>query len=479
MREKRCGYTLLIKYKKIKDIIDLGLNDEDIIKGIVEDVQFVEKDMLFLARKGKSYNGFEDVDEAINKKAIVIHEDPLFLKGHYIQDLHLKLHELLDVFYANEHYPFKIIGVCGSNGKSSVVSCLYQMLNDYRCMRIGTHLIESRMTKYNSMNTTPNIITLMHALQIAKQEKIQYVIMEVSSHAIDQKRIQYLTFDYLIYTNIARDHLDYHKTLIHYRYTKYKLMKYLKPNGYVIVNKDELYYQELKKMCKHTIITYGCDCAHFQISDIQLSLSGSSFYINRFYYHTKLLSKVNIYNLSAVVALLRLLGVSYYSIYKRMLQVTSSEGRLQLIYDKDLYVFLDYAHTANAMCEVLNFFKQNCLHQLIIVVGCGGNREKEKREEVGYYASYFCDYCIFTEDNSRDEDVKDIMQDMKKRASDNVKCIADRKEALEYAVNIAQKDDIILVSGKGNEKTLTRKEEEIHFDDREVLLAILGEKVWK
>lgn len=111
MREKRCGYTLQIKYKKIKEIINLGLHDDFNIKGIVEDIQFVSKDMLFLARKGKTYNGFEDVDEAINKKAIVIHEDPQFSKGYYIQDLHLKLHHLLDVFYADEHYPFKIIGM--------------------------------------------------------------------------------------------------------------------------------------------------------------------------------------------------------------------------------------------------------------------------------------------------------------------------------------------------------------------------------
>lgn len=479
MKEKRCGYTLQIKYKKIKDIIELNLDDDFIIRGFVEDIQFVKKDMLFLARKGSIYNGFNDVDVALKKDAIVIHEDVNFQKGYFIKDLHLKIQKLLDVFYKDANYSFKLIGVCGSNGKSSVVSCLYQMLNDYRCMRIGTHIIESRMSKYDSMNTTPNIITLMHALQIAKQEKIQYVIMEVSSHAIDQDRIKYLSFDYLIYTNIARDHLDYHKTLIHYRYTKYKLMKYLTFNGYVIANKDELYYQELKELCKHTLITYGCNNAHFQISDIQLSLVGSSFYINRFYYHTNLLSKVNIYNLSAVVAMLRLLGISYYSIYKRMLNVISKEGRLQLIYDNDIYVYLDYAHTANAMYEVLKFFKQQCINRLIIVVGCGGNREKKKREEVGYYASYFCDYCIFTEDNSRNEDVQDIIKDMKKRAKNNVKCIAERKEALEYAVNIAQKDDIILVSGKGNEKTLTRKDGEIRFDDKEVLLTILGEKVWK
>lgn len=479
MREKRCGYILQIKYKKIKKILSLHLDDDFIITGLVEDIQYVQKGMLFLVRKGKTYNGFNDVEEALSKQAIVIHEDSSFAQGYYIEGLNSKIKQLLDILYGQNYYPFKIIGVCGSNGKSSVVACLYQMLNEFRCMRIGTHRIETRTTNYQCHNTTPNIITLMHILELAKVEKIQYVIMEVSSHAIDQDRIHYLRFDYLIYTNIARDHLDYHKTLIHYRYTKYKLMKYLKVNGYVIANNDENYYGELKKMSQHSIITYGTGQAHFQISDIQLSLLGSSFYLNRFYFNTKLLSKINVYNLSAAIALLRLLGISYYSIYKRVLDVCAKEGRMQLIYHQQFYVFLDYAHTAKAMYEVLCFMKTQCRRNLIIVVGCGGNREKEKREEVGYYASYFGDQCIFTEDNSRDENVLDILEDMKKKAADNVVCIANRKEALEYAVNIAQKDDIILVSGKGNENTLSRKGEVIHFDDQEILLSILGEKVWK
>lgn len=468
-----------IKYKQLKAILPLPLDDEFIITGFVENIRFVKKHMLFIARNGKQYNGFQDVEEASQKQAIVIHEDKNYQKGYYIEHLTARLPQLLDILYNDMHYPFKLIGVCGSNGKSSVVSCLYQMLYEYRCMRIGTHFIESRESYYDSMNTTPDIITLMHALQIAKKEQVQYVIMEVSSHAIDQKRIRYLQFDYLIYTNIARDHLDYHKTLIHYRYTKYKLMQYVKECGSIIVNKDELYYGEIKRMSKHPLITYGQEASHFQISDIQLSLSGSSFYVNRFYFHTSLLATVNIYNISAAIALLRLLGISYYSIYKRVLSIKAKEGRLQQIYDQQLYVYLDYAHTAKAMYEILSFFKQQRQHRLIIVVGCGGNREKEKRVEVGYYASHFCDFCIFTEDNSRDEKVEDIMQEMKKKTKDNVICIANRKEALEYAVNIAEKNDIILISGKGNEKTLQRKNEMIPFDDKAVLLEILGEKVWK
>ncbi|NBK96512.1 MAG: UDP-N-acetylmuramoyl-L-alanyl-D-glutamate--2,6-diaminopimelate ligase [Erysipelotrichia bacterium] len=479
MREKRCGYILQIKYKKIKHLIPLPLADDFMITGLVDHSAFVEKDMLFVVRKGKNYDGFQDVEVALKKQAIILHQQEEYPFGYYVEKLDEVMSALLDILYTDVHYPFKLIGVCGSNGKSSVVSCLYQALKEYPCMRIGTHFIETRNHHYTSNNTTPNCMMLMHSMELAKKEGVQYVIMEVSSHAIDQKRIHYLRFDYIIYTNIARDHLDYHQTLLHYRYTKYKLMHYLKEQGMVIVNRDELYYGELKKLNHHTLITYGTQAAHFQISDVQLSLSSTTFYLNRFYFKMSLLSMFNVYNVSAIIALLRLLNFSYYTIYKMILTLHAKEGRMQLIYEKQIKIYIDYAHTAKAMYESLRFFKQYATHRFIVVVGCGGNREKEKREEIGYYASYFADICIFSEDNSREEDIQSIFHDMKKRVEKEVYCIENRKDALQYAVNIAQKNDIILVSGKGNEKTLDKKGKVIHFDDQEVLLAIVGEKVWK
>lgn len=451
----------------------LGIQVEFDIKGIVEDVQYVKSQYLFIVRKGRNYNSFNDIEKALSLGALVVHENMQEKKGCFISELNRKVQTLMQYFYEGIENSFVIVGVCGTNGKSSVTSYLYELMSEYKCLKIGTHFIESSDFKWCNENTTPSEVTLMHLFHLALVSKIRYVFMEVSSHAIDLQRIRYLKFDYIIYTNIDRDHLDYHKTLIHYRYTKYKLVNNLKEKGIVIANRDELYYQELKQLCAYPIITYGQKASHFQICDINLSHHETSFYVNRFYFHTRLLSKVNVYNLSACIALCRMMKISYHEIYKKILNLTSLEGRLEVIYDQDFSVFIDYAHSSKALYEVLRFLSILDHHRLILVVGCGGEREKQKRSEVGYYAASFCDVCIFTEDNSRYESVYQIMEDMSLRVKDNAYLIGNREKAIEYAVKIAEKNDIILVSGKGNETFLEREGKRIPFNDKEKILKLL------
>jgi len=451
----------------------LGISIDRNIKGIVEDIRYVEEDYLFIVRKGRNYDVFKDIDEALLKGAIVLHENLQEKRGQFIYNLKHRVHLLLEAFYKNIYTYFKIVGVCGTNGKSSVVMYLYEMMKEYRCMKIGTHFIESCAFEWENNNTTPSEITLLHMLHLAKKHHIEYIFMEVSSHAIDEKRVSLLRFDAIIYTNIDRDHLDYHKTLLHYHQTKFKLMNYLKKNGFVIANCDESYFSKLKKVCKHPLITYGQKAAHFQIADINLSYQRSSFCINRFYFHMHLLSMMNVYNVSACISLLRMWQISYYTLYKKVLNLNSMAGRLEVVYDRDFTVIVDYAHTSKAFYEVLHFLSSMKKNRLIVVVGCGGEREKQKRSEIGYYASHYCDICIFSEDNSRYESVDMIMKDMSLRVKEKAIMIREREKAIEYAIKIATNDDIILVSGKGDEQFLSRNGEKIPFNDKSKILELL------
>lgn len=473
---------MVISYRKIAHLIFLPLQPNDTITGICEDLHFFEEGMLYVMRKGNFYNGFQDCEEVIRRKGYPIHEDPHFHHGYYVENLAKKLSALLDVFYQNRHYHFKTVGICGTNGKTTTMMIIEKIVADKYVFSVGTHRVKGTKGTFTIRNTTPNVVTLMNLAEKAEEENCEYFIMEVSSHAIDQKRIRYLRFDYLIYTTISRDHLDYHKSLIHYRFSKYKLTKYLKRDGIVIANADEVYFNELKQIYSGRILSYGYHkAAHFQITDVSLLLDQTSFYINRFYFQSKLIAMMNVYNLSAAIAFGRMRSISYYQLYKTINAISNCQGRMDCIVKEPVQIYIDYAHTSFALQQSLQFFvsvkKQG--QNLIVVTGCGGNREKEKRAEIGYYASYYSDCAIFTEDNAREEAIGSILNDMSARVCDNVVCIEQRREALDYALNIAKKNDIILVSGKGDEKTLEKNGTIFPFDDRAVMLSLLGEKVWK
>lgn len=476
MKEANYGSIWMIKYEQIAKYIVLPLAKDTCIYGIVEDVNYVHENYLFVVRKGKNYDSYNDIEIALKKKAIVVHENPLEKRGFYVSCLSSCIDEVLAHVYRNLCEDMCIVGVCGSNGKSSVVSFLYDMMPDQKCMKIGTHFVESGKIRYQTHNTTPDKIMLMHFLVLARKHQVRYVFMEVSSIAIAQKRIAFVRFDYIIYTNIARDHLDFHKTLLHYRYTKYKLCQYVKDDGYVIACSDEFYYMELSKLGIKRLITYGQNASHFHMHDLMISQYESTFFVNRHYFKSSMLSLVNVYNISACIALFRLEGFSYYHIYRSILGLKGLEGRIECVYDKKIRVYIDYAHTPQAFYETLQFLTALPHHHLICVVGCGGERDQSKRAVIGKYASYFSDICIFTEDNSRKEKLDTILLDMTKKVSKAPIWIRNRKEAIEYAVKKAINGDIILISGKGNETFLEKEGKQVPFNDKDIVLGMLGDK---
>lgn len=462
--EERCGFIL--EKIPINEIIK-GYHDLNaIIQGISDDSRIVQNEWIFIQTdKNKPY-----VQEAIRKGAIVLKYD------------YKKMIDLFEILEPKLCSFFKIIGVTGTNGKSSVAKLLSEVLkqNGHKVMMIGTGVIDYNGERQTITNTTPDVFTLWNAFVKAKAEKINVVVMEVSSHAIAQDRISFLKYDSIIYTNITQDHLDYHKTKVQYQYTKYKLRKYLKKDGIIIINNDFLYSEELYALSYQKIITIGKYGAHYTIENIELGMNTSRFKCHSFMFETNLLTMANVYNCVQVIAAARLFGISYFKLQSFFKNQNRVKGRMEIIYDNEITIMIDYAHTFEALRQLLSFLKKQ-QRRIILVIGCGGEREIEKRYFIGKLAASMCDLCIFTSDNPRFESIQKILLDMKKEAKEEIVYIENRKFAIKHAITHAKKSDIIIIAGKGNEQTQTILGNVYSFNDAQIVLAMLNEEEveWK
>ena len=435
-------------------VINIESNSQKIIKGICEDSRIVKEDELFLAFDLKYLN------DAKNKHAITLSESPY--SDYTCEDLKVARMKLLKHFYNHDYQHIKIIGVCGSNGKSSVSKMLYAILKkQYRCMLIGTHHIEFHGENIITSHTTPPLCQLTKLVNEAIELHYDYIIMEVSSHAIDQDRIHFLKFDYLLYTNILQDHLDYHKTRLHYRFTKYKLRYYLKPNGFIILNEEEAFVSEFKKICNQNI--YSIQNKDLQI--IESNLEKNVFCYLNDCYELKLLGDYQIKNMLLVIQTCLFLNINTNIIKNQLLQEPLIKGRLQCIYHQDYQVFVDYAHTQDALKQVLLFLNKHKKHKLYVIIGCGGNRDRSKRKIMGELACRYSDLAIFTSANPRNESIDQIIDDMCQMPLKNYKIIKNRHLAIKYSIQLATKDDIIIVVGKGDEITQEIKGNQFFFHD--------------
>lgn len=410
------------------------------IKGISEDSRYVKEDELFLCFDLKY------LQEAKKKGAITLSETRF--SDYTCDDLNQAKQILIKTFYNLDLTKIKVIAVCGSNGKSSVASMLYQILKaNNKCMLIGTHFIEFHGERIESPHTTPQRLMLTHLVDEAITLNYDYVIMEVSSHAIDQKRIQDLKFDVIIYTNILQDHLDYHKTRLHYRYSKYKLRHYLKDDGIIIVDSKQNYYQELSLLTKRLLLIDD------KYEMIECNLKGSRFKYQNDIYMINVIGDYQINNALLVIQACLYLNINKEIIKEILNQYKGVKGRLQCVYDQEFKVFIDYAHTQDALKHVLSFLRSQCSGKMYCVVGCGGNRDISKRKVMGSVACMYSDLALFTSDNPRSEDIMKIIDDMCDMEYHNYKIFKNRYNAIKYSIQIASKNDIIVVVGKGDENT--------------------------
>ena len=463
--------------QKLLALIGISCDDSTIIQGITCDSREVKQDWLFVSLQGMSHNGDDFIDEVRAKGGIVITSHP-HPDCYEVSDPQAALVLLINDYYDSPSDKLTIIGVTGTNGKTSVCSFLSQMFTEFgqRNVVIGTNGIQLDGYCYATQNTTPGMMVCLRVFLEAIRRGIHTVMMEVSSHAIDEGRLGFIRFDRLIYTNITQDHLDYHLTFTHYQYTKFKARLYLKENGRILLNQDRDELMEMLHLRTKGIITYGLKPSHVQISNVELRGSGSSFDIGQLHFETCLLSMNNVYNLAACIALFKSLGIHSHELCEVVSRIEAPAGRMEVLKLKNHTIWIDYAHTPDALRRLLEFANQVCIGRIITVLGCGGERDQDKRHQMGTIASTLSYRAIFTEDNSRGEDPVEIIKQMSVNVLDNVCVLIDRQKAIAFALSISMKSDIIIIAGKGNEQFLIVKEDKIPYNDKAFILKLTEEE---
>ncbi len=385
---------------------------------------------------------------------------------------------------------FKIIGVTGTNGKSTTTTLVYQYLKKIhqKVTLIGTSGIWINDQYMKSINTTPGIDTLYQIFLKSYEEKVKYIVMEVSSHAIDQERIAYIPFSIALMTNITLDHLDYHKTFEQYKKTKLKFLKHQKKGKIVLLNGDMRSLNYFLKRIDNKKFLYGLKGTNYQILSPKIDENGVEFTFLRkqrkkqssFLVKSNLLGMFNIYNLCSFLTIIDCLKLWNEKEITSFLNSTLIiDGRMNEIHWKERRIIIDYAHTPDGVEQVLSFLAKIKKHHLITMIGCGGNRDQTKRPLIGRIVAKYSDFFIFTSDNPRDEDPKQIIKDMMQELSsmDHGTIEVDRKNAIKTSIEISEEKDIIAILGRGNEKYQKVGREELPFLDSEVLQEILHDDI--
>lgn len=438
--------------------------------------KLIKDGQIFVAIKGHTVDGHDFIEEAIkNGASKIICEKELSSTIPYeiVNDTKEYLNEVLVKEYSNEINKLKLIGVTGTNGKTTTCYLTYQMLQKLgkSVAYLGT-IGYYQNNKYIELNnTTPDILTLYKLLIDAVNDGIEYLVMEVSSHALSFERIAGLKFTCGAFTNLTEDHLDYHKTMDAYLEEKLKLVNYLKNDATMLINSDDESGERFKIFKNYK--TYGLSGDYkiekFDILPDHTNLEFS--YDNKNYQvTTNLTSKFNIYNYLTCLSILNNIGFSIDEITEVTKDVYPPKGRCETYKVGNGYAVVDYAHTPDAVEKVIMAYTELKKNRVLTIVGCGGDRDPIKRPIMGRIATSLSDYVIFTNDNPRTEDPEKIMNDIvKDNHSTNYEIIFDRKEAITKGLDLLEKDDILLILGKGHEDYQIIGREKIHFDDAEIV----------
>ncbi|MEW6009244.1 MAG: UDP-N-acetylmuramoyl-L-alanyl-D-glutamate--2,6-diaminopimelate ligase [Candidatus Omnitrophota bacterium] len=469
------------------------------IEGICTDSRYAERNEIFIALKGTRVDGHKYIDEALSQgvSCIIVQSKKseefskrfknVIIIG--VADTKAALIKLTENFYRVKIKGLKLIGVTGTNGKTTTTYLIESILNSagFKTGLIGT--IDYRLPgkREVSINTTPALNDLYKYFCQMKKANVKYCIMEVSSHALTQDRVGGLRFSRAIFTNLTRDHLDYHKNFNNYFKSKRKLFHQLeRRGGYAILNIDDPYGERLLETILSRKLTYAViKKADANAIDIKSDLNGIRFAIRykkeRIEINSKLRGTYNVYNILAAATVALSLKIKSKHIIEGARRLKEVPGRLALAARlNNIRIFVDYAHTPQAMKVVLQFLKtiQNRRKEgrIILVFGCGGERDKIKRPQMGHIASRYADFTILTTDNPRSEDPKDIAEEVAMGLSkNNYLIILDRYEAIKRAISRAKENDIVLIAGKGHEQVQIFKDKIEVFDDRKAVKEVLNE----
>lgn len=476
----------LVKDLNLLDIEDINVNE------IKTNSKLVKKNDLFIAINGSKYNGHDYIDEAIkNGASVVIFEEKIEknLKCNYIMvdNTRIALALISKRYYKDITKKVKLIGVTGTNGKTTISTLLFNFLeySGKKCLLIGTNGIMYNNLNYDSINTTPDILESYEYIYEAYKKGVRYVIMEVSSQAIDMLRVYGFDFNIAVFTNLTHEHLDYHKTMERYENTKGIFLQSIKKRkgNFVVLNKDDNTYKNYIKRINNKIYTYGINNnSDYTAININKNLEkGTSFRLIHNYekqtFRTNLIGEFNIYNILATTTVVNNLGYDLED-FKRFLRfyVTIS-GRMEMLKIANRLFIIDYAHTPDGVSNVLNSIKEYNKSKLIVVIGCGGNRDHLKRPLIGNITTHLSDFVIFTSDNPRNENTLSIINDILEGVSkDNYLVIENRYDAIKKAIEISNENDCIAILGKGNENSQIINNIKYPFNDKEVVKKIMKDK---
>lgn len=436
------------------------------------DSRKVEMNDTFVALKGANVDGHDFVESAIENGAttvVIDHDMNVDAKKIIVEDTNIWLTDFISNNYAKLVNEMNIIGVTGTNGKTTSCYLTYQMLNllGSKTAYIGTigyYVPDEDMIELP--NTTPNILDLYELLLDARSKKCENVVMEVSSHALDMQRVKGINYKVAAFTNLTQDHLDYHITMDNYLEAKKLILKQV--SGTMLINSDDDYADKWIFSNKKTF-GYNGDYRIIEYSDTEDgSFIRFSYNDNVYQVNTNLKSDFNVYNYLTALSLINNLGYSIEDILNITSNVYPPRGRCEQIKVKSGIAVIDYAHTPDAVEKIITAFNKNKKGKVITVIGCGGDRDPKKRPIMGCIASENSDYVIFTSDNPRTEDPNQILDDILKGVSkDNYEIEPDRVEAIRKALDLINGDDIVLILGKGHEDYQIIGREKHHLDDKE------------
>lgn len=492
--------TLIIDkiIEEVRQVQVLGADDK-IITDITADSRVVEEGSLFICLKGATVDGHKFLQMAVEKGAVaalvedVPEEIPEGVTLLVVPDTRKAMEAVVPYFYDYPGKNMRMLGITGTNGKTTTTNIIRTVLRraGYKVGLIGTIniMIEDEVTEAH--NTTPDVVDLQKALYAMKNAGCDYVVMEVSSHALVLNRVAGCEYDCAVLTNITQDHLDFHKTIENYRDAKSLLFEGLangtKENKNAVFNMDDASSEIIKARTKVNCLTYGKghDNDIYPISfDVQakemaLQLATP---VGEMNLNLKITGEFNVYNVMSAVACLLAEKVDKEIICDVLNGFDGVPGRFQLVEAGQPYtVIVDYAHTPDGLDNVLKTARSITKGKLWAIFGCGGDRDNKKRPIMGGIALVLADKVVVTSDNPRTEDPEKIidqifvaLQDVP--AGKEVYRISDRREAIEYVLANAETDDVIMIAGKGHENYQILKDRTIHFDDREVVLEYWSEK---
>ncbi len=470
----------LLEGLQVKQIYN---NADTEITGIQYNSQKIQKGNLFVAITGFSTDGHKYIPCAVQNGAVAIicekYQPDISCTQIVVENSRIAEAIVSSNYFKNPAQSFKIIGVTGTNGKTTCTYLIKHILekSGYKVGLIGTNQNMIGNTVFETGRTTPDSFELWQLFGKMADENVDYVVMEVSSHALELHRVYGINFWVGAFTNLTQDHLDFHKTMENYANAKQKLFDMSQS---AVINADDKYGAQFLKNCSCKATGYGtkADCS-LMAKNVVLGDNGVEFFAHNQKYTLHIPGEFSVYNALCAIGVCLECGISADAISAALACAGGVKGRAEVVAtSQDYTVMIDYAHTPDGIQNILTTVKGFAKGRVIILFGCGGDRDSTKRPIMGKMAGELADYCIITSDNPRSENPLDIINMIEpavKQTGTPYTVIPDRREAIKYALGMAQKGDVVLLAGKGHETYQVLADGTIHFDEREIVHQILSD----